>query len=119
MEIGVHVLPKKDNLNRIRLTFLDTEVRRPKGFIMVNNHAKKVMPGENWGSDITLTTKAPINISSLYTFTKSVSDSVFISIHSTILAGSYLNGQQNGTVILDQTSAYDVQEIEHYMAIKK
>jgi len=100
----------------------------------------KVMPGDNWGKDITLVTKAPININSLYTFKELKGDSAYLDIQSKLLGGTagnfYLKGTRSGFAIINYgsglpylietrssstttTTEYEVRQDEHWIMMLK
>jgi len=101
---------------------------------------KKVKAGDNWGKDITLETKAPIHINTLYTLKELRVDSAYLDIQSKILGGTpgnfYLKGDQSGFAIVNcrsglpylietkghsitTTSQYDVRQEDHWIIILK
>jgi hypothetical protein len=69
---------------------------------------KAVKPGDNWGKDVTLTTKAPININTLYTLKELKGDSAYLDVQSKVLGGTagnfYLKGSQSGFTIVNYKS---------------
>ena len=100
----------------------------------------KVIPGENWGKDITLVTKAPININSFYTFKELKGDTAYLDIQSKILGGTagnfYLKGTRSGFAIINYgsglpylvetrasstttTTEYEVRQEEHWIIMLK
>ena len=101
---------------------------------------KAVKAGDNWGNDITLLTKAPININTLYTLKEMKGDSTYLSIESKILGGTpgnfYMKGNQSGLAIINYqtglpyfyetvgnttttTTNYDVTQNDHWIIILK
>ena len=104
--------------------------------------AKKIVPQDTWITNITLTTKHPINFSN-YNLLKSLNgDTATITIQSNIFASRspgdefYINGKQNGEVLINYqtgipywyktqsetittTSVYDIKETETFFLIRK